>query len=217
MKFLALAHFVIIPVLALSEHYILTKEQPEQRTDFESFPGYLEIIGQIVFCMLMEDFTFYWIHRFLHYPPMYKRIHKIHHEYYDTVSISSEHAHPLEFVFGNLLPSVMGFKLLGGKMHICTMFMFSTIRSLETIDGHCGYEFSWSPFRLLPLSGSSRYHNFHHHANIGNYSSFFTYWDTICGTNKVYFKHISKEDRKLQTKELERKLNAYKQETKKDL
>ena len=36
------------------------------------------------------------------------------------------------------------------------------MRTLETIDGHSGYEFSWSPYRLLPFSGSSEYHNFHH-------------------------------------------------------
>ena len=35
------------------------------------------------------------------------------------------------------------------------------MRVMETVDGHCGYEFSWSPYRLLPFSGSSEYHNFH--------------------------------------------------------
>ena len=65
---------------------------------------------------------------------------------------------------------------------------------METIDGHCGYEFSWSPYRLLPFSGSSEYHNFHHSHNVGNYGSFFSYWDTFFGTNGDYFRfRVEKE------------------------
>ena len=32
---------------------------------------------------------------------------------------------------------------------------------MEAIDGHSGYEFSFSPFRLIPMSGSSQYHDYH--------------------------------------------------------
>ena len=80
--------------------------------------------------------------------------------------------------------------------YITIIFYFRlTIRVFETIDGHCGYEFSWSPYRLLPMSGSAEYHNFHHSHNSGGFASFFTYWDTICGTNKDYFIHKSKKEK----------------------
>ena len=119
--------------------------------------------------MLCEDFTFYFTHRFLHWGPIYKRIHKIHHSYKTTVGITAEYCHPVEFVFGNMLPSAIGPALLGPKAHIVTVFAWYVIRFGETLDGHCGYEFSWSPFRLIPLSGSAEYHDFHHSANVGNY------------------------------------------------
>lgn len=45
------------------------------------------------------------------------------------------------------------------------------------------------------MSGSAEYHNFHHSHNIGNYSSFFTYWDSIFGTNKAYFEHKAKKEK----------------------
>ena len=60
--------------------------------------------------------------------------------------------------------------------------MWILLRILETTDGHSVYEFSWSPFRFLPLSASSEHHNFHHLVFKGNYSSFFTYLDGVCGT-----------------------------------
>jgi len=165
------------------------------RFDFESFPSHSEIILHILFMMLVEDFCFYWSHRLLHHRKLYNIIHKVHHEYYNSVSIASLYAHPLEYLFSNLLPTSMGFMLLGNRVHLATFYIWLTIRIVETIDGHCGYEFSWSPFRLLPLSGSSEYHNFHHSHNSGTYGSFFTFWDTICGTNKDYFALKSRKEK----------------------
>ncbi len=59
------------------------------RHDLESYPSHLEIVISIIFCMLTEDFTFYFSHRFLHLPFIYPYIHKVHHEHYNTFSMSS--------------------------------------------------------------------------------------------------------------------------------
>lgn len=139
--------------------------------------------------MFCEDFSFYWGHRTLHTPYFYKKIHKIHHEFTNTVSIAAYYAHPLEYLFGNAIPMALGFILLGNKCHFATYMIWTALRTCETVDGHCGYEFSWSPYRLLPFSGSSEYHNYHHSHNVGTYASFFTIWDTVFGTNVDYFKY----------------------------
>ena len=70
--------------------------------------------------MIVEDFLFFWSHRFLHWKKVYPYIHKIHHEYSTTVSIAAEYSHPLEFIMSNILPTSMGFKLLGSKAHFVT-------------------------------------------------------------------------------------------------
>lgn len=137
--------------------------------------------------MLADDFMFYWGHRIFHLPFLYPYIHKKHHEYYNSISIAAEYAHPVEFALNNVLPTSLGYILLGSNIHLISFILYLGIRIFETIDGHCGYEFSWSPYRLLPLSGSSEDHNYHHSHNVGVYGSFFTFWDTICGTNKDYF------------------------------
>jgi sterol desaturase/sphingolipid hydroxylase (fatty acid hydroxylase superfamily) len=133
--------------------------------------------------MLIEDTLFYWIHRLLHQPFLYKLIHKKHHEYTNTVSLAALYASPLEYIFSDVLPSAMGPILFGKNAHFATLLLWFIWRNYETLDGHCGYEFSWSPYRLIPLSGSSDYHNYHHSHNDGAYGSLFTYWDTLCGTN----------------------------------
>jgi len=193
-----IAHFVICPIALVGD----ISAGINWRLDKDTFPTYLEIIGQIVFFMIVEDFSFYWVHRFLHWKKVYPYIHKTHHEYNITVSVAAEYAHPLEFILSNLIPSSLGPKILGTQVHFLTYYIWLVIRLMETVDGHSGYEFSWSPYRLLPLSGSSIYHNYHHSNNIGNFCSLFTYLDTLFGTNKSYYKYLSKKEKEVVLNEL---------------
>ena len=135
---------------------------------------------------------FYWSHRILHHPSIYPYIHKQHHQYAVTISLAAEYAHPIEFVFGNLIPTIFGAFLLDDKAHIVTYMTYLVVALMGTTDQHCGYEFPWSPFCLLPTASYSDYHNFHHYQNVGNYAGVFTFWDTLCGTNRAYNKFISK-------------------------
>ena len=136
-------------------------------------------MATIAFCMICEDFAFHFTHRFLHWRRIYPYIHKIHHTYVTSVGIAAEYSHPLEFIFGAVIPGALGGLILGKRMHFCTFLIWGIVRLGETLDGHCGYEFSWSPYRLIPFSTSASYHDFHHSHNMGNYSSFFSFWDTI--------------------------------------
>jgi sterol desaturase/sphingolipid hydroxylase (fatty acid hydroxylase superfamily) len=194
LKTIIFNNFILLPLAFYLPVYFGTVEM---QTDVMKFPSSLELISQITFCMIVEDTVFYWTHRLMHTSYLYKNIHKKHHEYKHTIGIAAEYAHPVEFVLSNMVPTGAGLVLLGKRCHVFTWYMWLVIRVLETTDAHCGYEFSWSPFRLLPFSGSSSYHNFHHSKNIGNYSSFFTYWDTLCQTNKHYWKSLSKAEKSM--------------------
>ncbi|KAL4508092.1 hypothetical protein ABPG72_021465 [Tetrahymena utriculariae] len=151
----------------------------------ENLPSKSQYFLQIVFFMITEDFFFYFSHRFFHWKPVY-RFHKIHHEHYNAFSCTVSYTHPVDYFFGSILPFVSGFKILGYRSHFSVYIFWQLWRLLETYDGHCGYEFPWAMFRLFPFSGSSDYHNFHHSKNMGNFSSFFTYLDSIFKTNKDY-------------------------------
>ena len=94
------------------------------RIDAESFPGLKEIICQILFFIIVEDASFYWSHRTLHTPYFFSKIHKVHHEYYNSISIAAIYAHPLEYLFGNIVPTALGFTLLGSRTHFATVLMW---------------------------------------------------------------------------------------------
>ena len=153
----------------------------------EGIPGTGKMLGQVFLSMLLEDLTFHFSHRMLHHKAIYPYVHKIHHEHKVTIGWAAQYAHPFEFIFGNLLPAAMGPIVLGKRMHFATAFTWYTIRFVESAEGHCGYEFSWSPFRVIPFASDFGYHAYHHSHNIGNYSSFFTIWDTVFGSNSTYY------------------------------
>ena len=96
-----------------------------------------------------------------------------------------------------MIASSFGTIILGPRIHMTTIFIWQMWRILEAVDGHCGYDFPWNPFRVIPIQNSSSYHDYHHHHNIGNFGSLFGIWDTILGTNKSYKKFKSTEENKI--------------------
>ena len=51
----------------------------------------------------LTDFFFYSIHRLMHTKYFYK-FHKIHHEIKAPIGITAFYMHPIDYIFGNLLP-----------------------------------------------------------------------------------------------------------------
>ena len=154
----------------------------------EEIPGPLKFAAECLFCMIFEDLTFYFGHRFLHQPWNYQNLHKIHHENQVTFCLSAMHAHPIEYLFFNIVPTMIGPLLLAHRQHWASIFGWYMLRSLESLDGHCGYAFPWSPFRLLPFNPEGDYHYYHHVVNMGNYGTFFTWCDTVFGTNSDFYR-----------------------------
>ncbi len=56
----------------------------------------------MVGCQVFLEASFYWVHRALHHPALYKQIHKQHHEYKGTIGFATEYATPAEQVRGKL-------------------------------------------------------------------------------------------------------------------
>lgn len=154
-------------------------------SDPKNFPSLWKNFAQILFFIIAEDFMFYWSHRLLHTPYLYKMVHKKHHEFSMSISVASEYAHPVEFLIGNIFPLGAGPFVLGqANVHIVTWFLWLSFRSIHTAEGHSGYEIPFSPFRFLPFGVSAKFHDDHHLKNIGNFGSMFVIWDSLCGTNQ---------------------------------
>ena len=191
LSILFINHFIIIPIIYIPN--IIWNISPV-RLDKETIPSYFEIIWQLLFCVIIEDSVFYWTHSLLHHPFFYKRIHKVHHEYNQSVSFGAEYSHPLEYVFGNIISTETAPLLLGSHMHIITYWMHLIMSLTESIDAHSGYDFSWSPHRLLPFAIGAEFHIFHHLLFNGNYGGPLNTWDRVNKTvNKSYIKYFEEK------------------------
>jgi sterol desaturase/sphingolipid hydroxylase (fatty acid hydroxylase superfamily) len=195
LKLYSLNNFIILPLVSC-EFYLFQKDVPYDHS-VDGVPTTGKMLGQVLFCMMCEDFFFHFCHRALHHRMLYPHIHKIHHEHKVTIALAAQYAHPFEYVFGNLLPMGSGYFILGKRMHATAVYTWFILRAIETVDGHSGYEFSFSPFRLIPLASDYGYHVYHHSMNIGNYSSMLTIWDTVFGSNKAYFDELERKEAEL--------------------
>lgn len=63
----------------------------------------LLILLKIYIMRYLTDFFFYSIHRLMHTKYFYK-FHKIHHEIKAPIGITAFYMHPIDYIFGNLLP-----------------------------------------------------------------------------------------------------------------
>ena len=169
------------------------------QTDLESFPSSSKLFVQTCLFVTVFETMYYWLHRLFHTPWFYKNFHKQHHEYKITVSIAALYNNPFDYLITNLIPAFVFELLISSHVHIFTSFMWHFNLIIQATWNHSGYNFDWSPFRIYPFSVNIDYHDFHHSHNLGNYGDYSMIWDTICGTNKHYFKHIwqlEKSDKK---------------------
>lgn len=154
-------------------------------------PEMTTCITHLVVFMICEDTVFYWAHRLFHHKWLYKRIHKFHHRFNNTVGLAAEFANPIEQIFANSLAFYFGPVVL--RSHIKLWWIWMIIRIGESIEGHSGYDIVISPWNMLNrLQGCVGKHDFHHSHNIGSYGSLFNFWDWAMGTDRAFKEYQAK-------------------------
>lgn len=146
-------------------------------------PVWYIIIGQLFFFILLDDFLYYWMHRYMHENKwLLKHIHSVHHRIRNTCGINGNYMHWVEYVLTAGL-TLVGPLLIGA--HIYVVWAWVIIRQIEGADGHIGYDIPWNPAKLFPLYKGPVYHDFHHAKFRGNYSGFLHYLDKYMGKTYI--------------------------------
>jgi len=181
LKYLVIVHFVVQWGMMLVFRPVMLSLGLQTS---KPLPSWSSIAVTVLISLVVEDAYFYWVHRLLHYGPMYKYIHKKHHDHAAPIGIAAEYAHPIESL-------MLGVGSLFGPMlfarHLFTVWVWLFVRVYQTMEAHTGYDFPWNPTRYLPFWGGAKYHDFHHETFTGNFASTFTYMDWIFGTSKGYY------------------------------
>jgi methylsterol monooxygenase len=168
--------------------------------------------AQIAFFFVFEDMFHYWAHRGLHWGPLYKNIHKLHHEFSAPIGLAAEYAHPLEVMIlaQGTISGPFLYCLFRNDLHILTVYVWVTLRLFQAVDAHSGYDFPWSLRHFLPFWAGADHHDFHHMAFVNCYSTSFRWWDYSLGTDAKYHAYKARvaaakatEREKIRERELE--------------
>ncbi|KAF8519304.1 hypothetical protein JB92DRAFT_3082295 [Gautieria morchelliformis] len=152
------------------------------------FPAWTTMAAQVVFFFFFEDAFHYFAHQALHYGPLYRNIHKIHHKYSAPFGLAAEYAHPAEVLIlgtGTLAGPFL-YTAVYSDLHIFAVYIWVTLRLCQAVDAHSGYDFPWSLQHIFPLWSGAEHHDFHHMAFVNNYSTSFRYLDFLFGTDNKY-------------------------------
>ncbi|XP_056147394.1 cholesterol 25-hydroxylase-like protein [Lampris incognitus] len=175
LKILHTHAFVIFPITILHWHWtpvVLPIEAPELRS----------VLGGVLACLLLFDLQYFVWHLLHHKVPwLYHSFHKAHHRHTATFSLTAEHANVWETLslsfFAAVNPALLG-------CHPLTKMLFFILNIWLSVESHSGYDFPWSPNRLVPfgLYGGAQHHDLHHLKSRVNYAPYFTHWDRLFGT-----------------------------------
>lgn len=70
--------------------------------------------------------------------------------YATPFGLTSEYAHPAEILFLGFA-TILGPALTGP--HLLTLWIWMSVRVLETVEAHSGFDFPWSPSHFIPFYG----------------------------------------------------------------
>ncbi|XP_071336509.1 cholesterol 25-hydroxylase-like protein [Trachinotus anak] len=145
-------------------------------------PAVLVVVKDVLACLLLFDMQyFFWhlLHHKLYW--LYRVFHKEHHFYTATFSLATEDTSVWEMLslsfFATLNPVLL-------DCHPLSEMLFFITNIYLSVEAHSGYDFPWSPHRLVPfgLYGGAQHHDLHHLKFQVNYAPYFTHWDRIFGT-----------------------------------
>lgn len=145
--------------------------------------GWAWYVASIAIAIIVHDAYFYWTHRLMHHPRLFRRVHRIHHlSNNPTPWAAYSFSIPEAFVQAGIGPLLV----YTVPMHYSAFLLFMTWQIAFNVFGHCGYEIFPQWFLKTWVGGllNTPTHHAMHHEKVGaNYSLYFNYWDRLLGTN----------------------------------
>lgn len=159
--------------------------------------GWPYLLASTLMLIVLHDAWFYWSHRLIHHPKLFRRVHREHHKSHNPSPWTAYSFDPGEAVVNAIyLPLV----LLLIPSSAIAIFVFINHMMIRNAIGHCGYELfpSWRNGR--PVFGwmTTVTHHDLHHAQAGwNYGLYFTWWDRLMETeHPLYHEKFAEAVRK---------------------
>jgi sterol desaturase/sphingolipid hydroxylase (fatty acid hydroxylase superfamily) len=150
---------------------------------FEGAPTPWSYVGYLAAILLAHDTWFYWTHRAMHHPRLFKRFHLFHHRTITpTAWTAYSFAVPEAFMMVLFMPVYFAFV----PTPVQAIFAFLAIMILRNAMGHAGLELhprGWASHPVLKWISTTTHHDLHHAGSFNhNFGFYFTWWDRLMGT-----------------------------------
>ena len=145
--------------------------------------GWLYLPVSLVIFMLLHETYYYWIHRWMHKPAIFKIVHKVHHDSNIASPFTAFSFHPLEGFLQAIFLPVM---LLILPMHYYVIIIQLTIMTFSSVINHLDIDiYPKSKKNILTKWVIGAAHHAQHHKFFKyNYGLYFTFWDKIKKTER---------------------------------
>ena len=146
-------------------------------------PAPVTFVREFFLICLFMDAWFYWWHRLLHTPLLYE-LHRHHHSFRPTTTLSYVAMSLFEFVFENLMyfgAPPMIWSVAGDKLNLWS-WSFSNLLLLTWASLLHSESLQFS-LASMNINGPREHHLHHRHGRKNqNFSLIFLHWDFLCGT-----------------------------------
>jgi lathosterol oxidase len=137
-----------------------------------------------VLMLFAHDTWFYWTHRWLHLPRMFRLAHAVHHASRPPTAWAAMSFHPIEAVTGAVVIPALVFVI---PVHAGVLALVLTTMTIMAVTNHMGWELF--PRALVHSRAgnwliTASHHQRHHDQYQCNYGLYFRFWDRLCGTDK---------------------------------
>ena len=158
-------------------------------SDFSTMPlWYLPL--SVFLYLFVQDSWFYWGHRAMHWPRLFRIAHAVHHHSRPPTAWTAMSFHPIESITGAIVVPVLVFII---PIHIAMLGGVFAVATVMGVTNHMGWEMF--PRRIVhsPLGNwviTASHHERHHEDYRCNYGLYFRFWDRVCGTDRGFSKRI---------------------------
>ncbi len=140
--------------------------------EVSAYPLWYLFLSTFILLLLYETY-YYWLHRWMHLPSVYKIVHKVHHQSMDSTVFTSFSFHPLEAILQSIFFPIIIFLI---PFHYVVLIIVLMLMTLSAVVNHSGTEIFHNHFILKYFIGSS-HHHLHHTQFKTNFGLYFTWWD----------------------------------------
>ena len=144
--------------------------------------GWGWLAGSVVVLAVLQDTYFYWTHRAMHHPRLYRFFHRVHHRSTNPSPWTAYAFAPAEaLVHAAFVP--LAWSVL--PLHDAAVFGFLAFMISFNVWGHLSMELrapGTTRHPVLGLQTTTTHHALHHQTFTSNYGLYFTFWDRWMGT-----------------------------------